>query len=118
MILADRGMLCIDEFDTMDDNDRAAIHEAMEQQTVTIFKANVKASLNARCSVLATANSINGKYDSTRSVGYNTGLSEPLLSRFDLVFVMLDEKEPLNDLRIAERTIFSHCFAGISPHIP
>ena len=108
MVLADGGVVCIDEFDKMRDEDRVAIHEAMEQQTISIAKAGITTILNARTSVLAAANPIFGRYDDLKSPGENIDFQTTILSRFDMIFIVRDEHERGRDERIARHVMGIH----------
>mmetsp|Transcript_45735 Transcript_45735/g.82325 ORF Transcript_45735/g.82325 Transcript_45735/m.82325 type:complete len:892 (+) Transcript_45735:64-2739(+) len=108
MVLADNGICLIDEFDKMNDQDRTSLHEAMEQQTISISKAGIVATLQARCAVVAVANPIEGRYDPMRTFSQNVNLSDPILSRFDMICVLRDESDPVQDELLADHVLCSH----------
>uniref|UniRef100_A0A6N2NA08 DNA helicase n=1 Tax=Salix viminalis TaxID=40686 RepID=A0A6N2NA08_SALVM len=108
LVLADMGICAIDEFDKMDESDRTAIHEVMEQQTVSIAKAGITTSLNARTAVLAAANPAWGRYDLRRTPAENINLPPALLSRFDLLWLILDRADMDSDLEMARHVVYVH----------
>ncbi|KAL6012076.1 minichromosome maintenance protein 5 [Asimina triloba] len=112
MVLADGGVVCIDEFDKMRVEDRVAIHEAMEQQTISIAKAGITTVLNSRTSVLAAANPPSGRYDDLKTAQDNIDLQTTILSRFDLIFIVKDIRMYSQDKLIASHIIKVHATAG------
>uniref|UniRef100_A0A8U7M9Y8 DNA replication licensing factor MCM5 n=2 Tax=Corvus moneduloides TaxID=1196302 RepID=A0A8U7M9Y8_CORMO len=110
MVLADGGVVCIDEFDKMREDDRVAIHEAMEQQTISIAKAGITTTLNSRCSVLAAANSVFGRWDETKGEE-NIDFMPTILSRFDMIFIVKDEHNEERDMTLAKHVMSLHVSA-------
>lgn len=108
LVLADRGICLIDEFDKMNEKDRVSIHEAMEQQSISISKAGIIATLQARCSVVAAANPIRGRYDSSLTFIENVDLTDPILSRFDILAVVRDKVDVTNDERLSKFVVENH----------
>ena len=111
MVLADGGVVCIDEFDKMREDDRVAIHEAMEQQTISIAKAGITTTLNSRCSVLAAANSVFGRWDDTKAEE-NIDFMPTILSRFDTIFIVKDEHDERRDVTLAKHVMQVHMNAA------
>ncbi|KAG1671758.1 DNA replication licensing factor mcm2 [Nymphon striatum] len=108
LVLADKGVCLIDEFDKMSDQDRTSIHEAMEQQSISISKAGIVTSLQARCAVIAASNPIGGRYDPSLTFSDNVNLTEPILSRFDILCVVRDQVDAVVDERLARFVVKSH----------
>lgn len=108
LVLADGGLVCIDEFDKMREQDRVAIHEAMEQQTISIAKAGITTILNSRTSVLAAANPVFGRYDDMKSPTDNIDFQTTILSRFDLIFILRDLQDDKRDTALAKHVIGVH----------
>lgn len=108
LVLADKGVCLIDEFDKMSDKDRTSIHEAMEQQTISISKAGIVTTLSARCAVIAAANPLTGRYRPALSFAQNVDLTEPILSRFDILCVVRDIVDPVADESLARFVVASH----------
>lgn len=108
VVLADQGLACIDEFDKMRPEDRNALHECMEQQTVSVAKGGIVATLNSRTSILAASNSVFGKYDPFRNIAENVNLPIPLLTRFDLIFVIRDTPDRSRDEELAKHVLELH----------
>jgi len=111
MVLADGGVVCIDEFDKMREDDRVAIHEAMEQQTISIAKAGITTTLNSRCSVLAAANSVFGRWDDSKAEE-NIDFMPTILSRFDTIFIVKDEHDEVRDQTLAKHVMQVHMNAA------
>jgi len=108
LVLADKGTCLIDEFDKMNDADRTSIHEAMEQQSISIAKAGIVTTLQARCAIIAAANPIRGRYNPTIPFQQNVELTEPILSRFDVLCVVRDTVDPVTDELLARFVVDSH----------
>lgn len=114
LVLADNGLCAIDEFDKMNDQDRTSIHEAMEQQSISVSKAGIVTSLQARCSVCAAANPVGGQYDASLNFAENVELTDPILQRFDILCVLQDIVDPIFDEHLASSVVKSHQRAQVT----
>ncbi|MCL5018277.1 MAG: minichromosome maintenance protein MCM [Candidatus Pacearchaeota archaeon] len=113
MVLANKGLVCVDELEKMDPNDRSAMHEAMEQQTITVSKANVQATLRAETSVLAAANPKFGRFDPSQPIAQQIDLPPTLINRFDIIFTLRDIPDRQKDERIADHVLHEHRKEGV-----
>jgi replicative DNA helicase Mcm len=118
MVLSNKGLVCIDELEKMDPNDRSAMHEAMEQQTITISKANVQATLRAETSVLAAANPKFGRFDPSQPIAQQIDLPPTLINRFDIIFTLRDIPDRQKDEMIAEHVLHEHRQEGEGMFVP
>jgi replicative DNA helicase Mcm len=118
MVLANKGLVCIDELEKMDPNDRSSMHEAMEQQTITVSKANVQATLRAETSVLAAANPKFGRFDPYQSIAQQIDLPPTLINRFDIIFTLRDIPDKDKDSKIATHVLMEHRKEGEDMLIP
>ena len=118
VVLADKGIACIDEFDKMRNEDRTALHEAMEQQTVSVAKGGINATLNARTAVLAAANPELGRYDNYKTFNDQINIDAPLLTRFDLIFAIKDTPNVVRDEKLAQHILNIHETGKITADVP
>ena len=118
VVLADKGIACIDEFDKMRQEDRTALHEAMEQQTVSVAKGGINATLNARTAVLAAANPLDGQYDPYKTFNNQINIDTPLLTRFDLIFAIRDSPNTVQDEKLGTHILDMHETGQTNINVP